>query len=223
MILRRKVSENPTWLNYRLSWYTNQTIVYHTVRLELVQGAAPLARWTFARGVVYKHNYRRAADGLPVEEITFAFETNVVRQLDPIGGSVPAGPGPQVGFTSGQPANTAYGVQVDGAKWMEISVVGSDVAESSSPVFNSSFISKFQDTKPDPLVLRQSPFAQNDLWDWYYGIATSGNESRRTIDLYLGHIFLQRCRKAYPTSYTLAVGDDGLPYEDYGIVYTLNP
>ena len=223
--LRRRVTEDQTWLNYRLSWYTNQALAFHSIRIELMQGTVNMARWTFPRGVATQHNYRLAVDGLPVEEITFTIETNAVRQLDPIGGSLPAGPGPQVGFASGQARMDVYGVQVDGRDWMGLTLVRSDVSESSDILLDASSgrITGLRNTKPSQLILRQSPFAPNDLWAWYRTVTAAGAPDRRWVDVYLGRLLLQHCGYAYPTSYTLAVGDDGQPYEDYSIVYVLGP
>jgi hypothetical protein len=99
------------------------------------------------------------------------------------------------------------------------------VSESSDILLDASSgrITGLRNTKPSQLILRQSPFAQNDLWAWYRTVTAAGAPDRRWVDVYLGRLLLQHCGYAYPTSYTLAVGDDGQPYEDYSIVYVLGP
>lgn len=69
-----------------------------------------------------------------------------------------------------------------------------------------------------PVVLRQSALAPTDLFLWFREIYR-GNIERRTVEFRLGSFRLQGCEGAWPCSYKLVLGDDGLPYEEYDLIY----
>jgi hypothetical protein len=106
---------------------------------------------------------------------------------------------------------------------MDFCVVAADVSESSEVVYSPDpFVrDEYSEPEPDPLVLRQHPIAPTDLWDWYQHVLNQQPAETRPIDLLLGSTILQRCWGAMPYEYTLAVGDDGQPYEDFTINFSM--
>ncbi len=224
IVLRRRVTSDRSWLTFHQAAADgNETILRHNVGLRLFAGREQVASWDFTDGYASSHKYRLADDDLPVEEVSFVFAAPVERTARKMEGIVPAGSGVQTGFGSGQPKPLRYHVWVGGTNWSKTCVIGSDlvneVGQIQTKLADGSIRVLPGRRMGHPFSLRQSVSADNDLFEWYFAQASGAGVIRRDVEFRLGEMVLEQCARAYPFSYRLAVGDDGLPFEEYGLVY----
>ncbi len=192
-----------------------------------------MCQWDGSDAWASSYQVRLADDGLPVEQITLEFDGRSFpqREANNREGSAPEGSGVQVGFVSGQPAGSTFNIKIDGTSYPGVAV-----ASDSGGQFQ---ISEHIQVGPDgvPLVtklpglwgchsvtLRQSPCADPDLYGWWAQVLAAGSlPPRKTVELSVStggdSVPIIRYLFAWPYSYTLKLADDGLPIEEYKIVF----
>ena len=223
IVLHRKVGSSRTWLQYLRDVADGKSsLPRHKLELVLTSPRGQVVSWEFTNCLPSMHSYRLAEDGMPLEELTLGFVGPVTRKATDSGASVPIGSGVQTGFSSGQPRPIPYQVWVEGTSWSGTCLVGSDVANKFEMVQYKTaegvMLLRPGGSVLCPFTLRQGVLAANDLFDWYRACAT-GAVIRRTVEFRLGTMPLEQCLGAYPFSYRLVIGDDGLPFEEYQVVY----
>lgn len=189
----------------------------------------PICTWTGTRAWASHCLVRIADDGLPVEELRLEFDGDRSPRREVVDAvkAAPVGSGVQVGFTSGQPSGTSFRVALDGVSQSTV-VVASDsggvlgVGEDFDPT--TGVVRRILQTAPNTiLTVRQSPGARYDLYAWWLSVLTSPDVPRKTIELRTVNgtsvTPIIRYLEAFPFSYSLKLGDDGLPFEEYKIAY----
>lgn len=225
--IRRPVSSDNTLKNLNFD-IVNGRATRKTLSMVLMNGATEVARWTFANAWVRSYKYRIADDGLPVEEVEFAADGTVSRTSVPSTVSAPQQKYLQNGFVSGQPVGTTYQLLVDGTLLPDVTVA-SDVAVESEVILHTIVSADGKPlTKKLPgrlwcrqFTVRQNPMSNSNMGAWYQDIL-SGTLTKKTILLRLltnGVSNLMQYNYAWPCSYTLRIADDGLPVEEYQVIY----
>ena len=199
LTLRRMVGADSSW---RDAAANSQGGLGVEMSLLLPEGSV---QWQIGGALATGWGLAVADDGLPVEQLTLAFNAanfsrTVVGNLTP---APPPGLGLARGFESGFDPGDEYRVVIDGLNVADYRIA-SDLLESG--------------TATTDLVVRQNPTANETLVDWFV------SRRVRSFELQLqsaapGSITLTAGSSAGAIRYRLRLADDGLPIEEVEILY----
>ncbi|MBI2842068.1 MAG: phage tail protein [Armatimonadetes bacterium] len=229
LVLRRMITRDTSWFEWAMDiWLNNES--RHNVELILSIEGMAVRRWTGTDGWVSRYTTRLADDGVPVEEIALEFASNkaLLREGKGSGGTKPVGADVLRGFTSGWPEGSYAEIEIAGMPFPDYVLAGDSGFGRQVIVYRSGTDPNVEFKLPgnqqvDGLEIRQNPTADDFLYNWfadtYAGtfpgaqqvvVSIVGPTSRRPII---------RQEDAWPYSYTLRLADDGLPIEEFKLIY----
>lgn len=213
LTIRRKVTSNDNWLTWAIANTTGTSKTTHDVVILLTNDGTEKARWTFNNGLITGYNVRLGDDGLPVEEMTLQFTELMVRDVPQVTKMArPVMTVSQAGFNSGYPASAEYLLKWNGTTYSSF-LIGSDIGFINNSSTKKNIIPGY--------LLWQNPGAIGSVFEWFRKIR-SGSFTEETIGVMLNSdsssISIMQLKNSWPYSYTLMLGDDGLPVEQFKFI-----
>lgn len=229
VVLRRMAGVNQDWLLYRKQAIEiDSTNILHEIELVFFGGKDELARWSFGRCWAAEHNLRLADDGRPVEQVSWVrydaeSDAGVARTRvsTPPVFAVPSISRTLSGFSSG--ATEKYSATCGGIDLADSCAVASDLKNDSEVTSTREsrslrLITRAGRYRNSGFTLIQSPLCRQDLFPWFDSVRL-GNLQRKTTEMRLGSKSLVSLGNCWPRDYSLNIGDDGLPYESFEVIY----
>ena len=227
IVLRRKISHDIAWATWAMETWAGMDRT-HNIDIILTNGVdEEVCRWTGIDGWASRYTAKLADDGVPVEEVTLEFDVHkaLTRTQGYTGTDRPTGVGLQRGYTSGWPAGTVFLATIGPTTYSDY-VVASDSGFYTNVVIfenpNGTKSKRPGSGRTDMLTLRQCPTAAPFLVDWF-NQWLQDNRNRQSMQLSIIHdvdwINVMEFLDAWPCSYTLKTADDGLPIEEFKLVY----